>query len=118
VGGYRTRLVARLLCGCGLRVNEPLALTMKDVNVPERTMVIREARGGKDRMVSPPECLAWEMEGQLRVAGVGITRVGAGDVLKVNLESKPPRESRLPMEIGGVPVRVEVAGRMTKRTAK
>ena len=68
VGGYPTRLVARLLYGCGLRVGEPLELRIKDVNLAERQVTLRGAKGGKDRIVPLPECMVTEMEGQLRVA--------------------------------------------------
>ena len=47
------------------------------------------------------------------VMGVGITRVGTGYGLKINLreEAKGP----LPTEVAGVPVRVEVVGPLQKR---
>ena len=32
IGGYPTKLIARLLYGCGLRVSEPLKLRIKDVD--------------------------------------------------------------------------------------
>ena len=44
------------------------------------------------------------------VVGVGITRVGDGYGLKVNLQAPPPEGIRLPGEVDGVPVRVEVVG--------
>ena len=47
------------------------------------------------------------------VVGVGITRIGEGYGLKVNLERKPP--TALPIEVDGVPVRVEVIGKIRKR---
>ena len=68
VGGYPTRLVVHLLYGCGLRVSEPLELRVKDVDVAEGRLVIREAKGNKDRLVALPECLGAEMTAQLRVA--------------------------------------------------
>ena len=68
VGGYPTRLVVRLLYGCGLRVSEPLELRVKDVEVAAGRLVIRAAKGNKDRVVALPECLHGEMTAQLRVA--------------------------------------------------
>jgi hypothetical protein len=50
------------------------------------------------------------------VAGIGITRVGEGYGLKVNLSHLPPDADPLPTEIAGVPVRVEVVGRIGKQT--
>jgi hypothetical protein len=50
------------------------------------------------------------------VLGVGITRIGKGYGLKVNLSRLPRGENSLPSEIVGVPVRVEVVGKIRKRT--
>lgn len=66
--GYATRLVVRLLYGCGLRVSEPLELRIKDVDLAEGRLVIRAAKGNKDRLVPLPEAVRGEMAQQLRVA--------------------------------------------------
>ena len=50
----------------------------------------------------------------LESAAVGITRIGGGYGLKVNLEKEP--KSSLPSEVDGVPIRLEVVGRVRKRT--
>ena len=47
------------------------------------------------------------------VIGVGLTRIGEGYGLKVNLERKPT--APLPADVDGVPIRVEVVGRISKR---
>ena len=49
------------------------------------------------------------------VNGVGITRVGDGYGLKVNLASTPKRWGALPGEVDGVPVTVEVVGPIRAR---
>lgn len=49
------------------------------------------------------------------VVGVGITRVGDGYGVKVNLSKRP--SARLPAQVDGVPVRVEIVGVIRKRTA-
>ncbi len=67
-GGYPTRLVVRLLYGCGLRVSEPLELRIKDVDLGGARLIIRSAKGNKDRIVPLPQCVLGEMEAQLRVA--------------------------------------------------
>lgn len=60
---------------------------------------------------------AAEVFGRLaQVAGIGITRVGQGYGLKVNLSHLPPDAPSLPSEIAGVPVRVEMVGPIRKRT--
>jgi len=55
-GGYPTNLITRLLCGCGLRVTEPLNLRIKDVDLQRGVLFIRGAKGGKDRVVSLCPC--------------------------------------------------------------
>lgn len=51
-----------------------------------------------------------------KLAGLGITRVGEGYGLKVNLHS--PKSDHWPSEISGVPIRVEVVGQIKKRAAR
>lgn len=41
----------RVLCGCGLRINEALQLKTSDVDLDKGTFLIREAKGGKDRLI-------------------------------------------------------------------
>lgn len=72
VGSYPTRLIVRLLYGCGLRVSEPLNLRVRDVLLSESKLVIRSAKGGKDRFVAIPCSLVPELRAQLEFArGVG-----------------------------------------------
>lgn len=47
------------------------------------------------------------------VVGVGITRVGEGYGLKINLRAAPA--TKLPEEVDGVPVKVEIVGSPKKR---
>ena len=68
VGGYPTRLIVKLIYGCGLRVSEPLNLRVKDVLLSESKLVIRGAKGGKDRFVSLPCSLVPELTAQLAFA--------------------------------------------------
>jgi hypothetical protein len=46
---------------------------------------------------------------------VGIMKLGKGFGLKVNLTEKPATGVSLPKDIEGVPVKVEVVGRIRKR---
>ncbi len=57
------------------------------------------------------------LEGWAKVNGVGITRVGAGYGIKVNLAAAPPPGADLPEEVDGVPMVVEVVGRIVKQKA-
>jgi site-specific recombinase XerD len=49
---FATSLAVRLLYGCGLRVTGPLNLRIKDVNLEAAQLIIRAAKGGKDRVVA------------------------------------------------------------------
>ena len=77
VGGHPTRLIVKLIYGCGLRVSEPLNLRVKDVLLSESKLVIRGAKGGKDRFVAIPCSLAGELGAQLELAKA----IGARDRL-------------------------------------
>ena len=50
-------LVANLLYGSGLRLSEALRLRVKDVLLERGEVVVREAKGGKDRVTVLPESL-------------------------------------------------------------
>ena len=65
-----------------------------------------EARAAKSEAASVFGSLA-------SVVGVGITRVGEGYGLKINLREQAKRE--LPTEVAGVPVQVEVVGAIRKQ---
>lgn len=65
VGGYPTALLVRMLYGMGLRVSEPLNLRVKDVLLAESRIIIRGAKGGKDRVVALPCSLVAELRAQL-----------------------------------------------------
>ena len=94
VGGYPTRLVVRLIYGCGLRVTEPLELRIKDVDLAGQRLVIRGAKGGKERVVSLPKSLRGDMEGQLRMARAvwrGDVAAGLPTALPGLLRRKSPR---------------------------
>jgi integron integrase len=56
------RLLVDLLYGCGLRVSEPLELRIMDILWEENQLVVRGAKGGKDRRVPIP----WACVGPLR----------------------------------------------------
>jgi len=51
------RLVASLLYGAGLRLSEGLSLRIQDVDFAARTILIREAKGGRDRQTMLPRAL-------------------------------------------------------------
>ncbi|RYD82031.1 MAG: integron integrase [Verrucomicrobiaceae bacterium] len=67
-GDYPLRLIVKLLYGCGLRVSEPLNLRIKDVDLENSRLTIREAKGGKDRVVPLPCSLVPALQEQMKKA--------------------------------------------------
>lgn len=47
-------MLASLLYGCGMRLFEGLRLRVKDVDFDRKVIVVRDAKGGKDRVVMLP----------------------------------------------------------------
>jgi integrase len=63
------RLMAELIYGSGLRVNECMTLRVKDINFSGGVLNVRSGKGGKDRTTLPPERLHAPIKQQLlRVA--------------------------------------------------
>ena len=78
-----TALLARLLYGTGMRLMEGIRLRVKDVDFDRHVIIVREAKGGKDRVVMLPRSLApalrlqmlkaraqWEADRQVQRGGV------------------------------------------------
>jgi integron integrase len=59
------RLLVDLLYGCGLRVSEPLELRVKDVLWEKRQLLVRAAKGGKDRHVPIPSACVIPLREQI-----------------------------------------------------
>lgn len=58
-------LVAALLYGTGMRLLEGLRLRVKDVEVSRREIVVRQGKGGKDRVTVLPENLILPLQQQM-----------------------------------------------------
>jgi hypothetical protein len=52
------------------------------------------------------------------VNGIGLTRMGERYAVKVNFESEPHDRAGMPIEIGGVPVVVQVVGTLHKQAIR
>ena len=50
------KLIAMLLYGCGMRIGEAISLRVKDLDFGNEQIVIRAAKGAKDRVVQLPRC--------------------------------------------------------------
>jgi integron integrase len=58
-------LVCRRLYGTGMRLMEGLRLRVKDLDFDHRAIVVREGKGGKDRVVMLPDVLTQPLREQL-----------------------------------------------------
>ena len=63
-----TALLARLLCDTGMRLMEDMRLRVKDVDFDRSAIIVREAKGGKDRVVMLPRSLAPALRHQMLAA--------------------------------------------------
>jgi integron integrase len=76
-------LLARLLYGTGMRLMEGMRLRIKDVDFDRHVIIVREAKGGKDRVVMLPKSMVpplrlqmlaaralWEADRQAQRGGV------------------------------------------------
>jgi len=63
-----TALLARLLYGTGMRLMEGMRLRVKDVDFDRHVLIVREAKGNKDRVVMLPRSLLPAMHIQLLAA--------------------------------------------------
>lgn len=59
------QLLARLLYGTGMRINEAFRLRVKDINFQHGTIIVREAKGNKDRALMLPQSLRSALHHQL-----------------------------------------------------
>jgi len=60
-------LLANLLYGAGLRLNEALRLRVKDLDFGFRQIVVRDGKGGKDRFTVLPAKLIEPLQKQLQL---------------------------------------------------
>jgi integron integrase len=91
-------LIARLLYGSGLRLMEAVRLRVKDLDLNRLEIVVRDGKGGKDRVTMLSGSLKGPLEAQLAVARALHQRDladGLGEVwLPFALERKYPSAAR------------------------
>jgi integrase len=59
-------LMARLLYGCGLRLQECVELRVKDIDFDQRQIIVRDGKGMEDRVTILPDSLIVPLKTQLR----------------------------------------------------
>jgi integron integrase len=59
------QLLAKLLYGAGLRVKEGLRLRVKDVDFAQSQLIIRDAKGNRDRLTVLPQSLSAQLQAHL-----------------------------------------------------
>ena len=78
-------LMARLMYGTGMRVNECVALRVKDVDLARGEILVRHGKGGKDRVTMLPKALVQPLREQLTRARAVFERDRANAVPGVEL---------------------------------
>lgn len=66
ISGTTPKLMANLLYGCGLRLMECVRLRVQDVDFGYQQILVRNAKGGKDRIVPLPKSLTESLQAHLR----------------------------------------------------
>jgi integron integrase len=93
----RARLLVGLLYGSGLRLNEALMLRVKDLDLETRSLMVRQGKGGKDRVTVIPAQIVPGLAAHLQALKAWYLRkrqVGAPGVsLPGALKSKHPGAS-------------------------
>jgi integron integrase len=89
------RILGALLYGTGMRIAEGLSLRIKDVEFDRRAIVVRQGKGGKDRVVMLPQALEVGLREQMarsRLLWAEDQANGRGGVFMPDaLERKYPR---------------------------
>ncbi|WP_029655354.1 integron integrase [Marinobacter daepoensis] len=94
------QLVAMLLYGAGLRISEALRLRVKDIDFAMQQLIVREGKGGKDRITLLPDRLIERLQSQIQTTllqhQVDLAK-GLGSVyMPAALDKKYPSASQEP----------------------
>jgi len=80
------KIICSLLYGAGLRLGEALSLRIKDINFDNRQIIVREAKGDKDRITALPVTIIPELKAHLNKVYIQ----HKNDLLKGKGETKLP----------------------------
>lgn len=88
------KLITELLYGCGMRKNEALKLRLNDIDLGNKIIYIKSAKGNKDRIAVIPETLVGKLQQQLlRVENLfskDLKKNFAGCILPDSIANKNP----------------------------
>ena len=91
-------LMARLMYGTGMRIGECAALRVKDAGLERRALVVRDGKGGKDRITVLPKQLVDDLAEQIAASRLVYARDRAagqpGVALPYALERKYPNAGK------------------------
>ncbi len=92
------KIIASLLYGTGMRLNECLRLRVKDIDFERNQILVRQAKGSKDRVVPFPKTLREELQqliAKVRALHEKDLKAGFGSVyLPFALERKYPNANK------------------------
>lgn len=92
------QLVIKMLYGTGMRLNEGLRLRIKDIDLEENQIIVRDGKGEKDRITILPEKLVEPLQEHIRkVKNLHLLDLQKGlgaTVLPYALERKYPNASK------------------------
>jgi integrase len=87
-------LLARLLYGSGMRLLEGLRLRVKDVDLDRHLIVVRDGKGGKDRVVMLPRSPATQARAAASSAAITCTRSACSATSSAPSSRRAPRRAR------------------------
>ena len=116
-------LIASLLSGAGLRLQECLELRVKDVDFDRRELTVRRGKGQKDRRVMLPDAIRAGLTRHLaevrarheRDLAARVGRVVLPDALEREFPNAPTEEGATPP--GGMPLAECVSESLTRGTS-
>ena len=87
------KLIISLACGAGLRISEVVNLKVKDVNLEELTIHLKNAKGKKDRITIFPEKIKTDLQNLLDKS-VSVSFGEPWDFVASSLAGRAPAERR------------------------
>ena len=84
ITNYKHKLMLQMYYASGLRLSEVINLKVKDIEFSQKSLWVRDGKGGKDRMTILPQFLTTELEEYTKKSGRG-----KDDFIFVNKQGNP-----------------------------